>query len=267
MNKKLLFWIIALIITLGGVYYQRVTGPTYPLSGSAYLNQDEIKYRIERSHSSSSDYIISIKAEDSSILGELRWKRFKTNDEWTYEKMEFKNGKLNATLPKQPPAGKLQYQIKLRNKTNQISIPAESPLVIRFKGDVPPVILIPHIFIMFLVMLLSTRTGLEYFNEKPELKKFTFWTLGLLFIGGMILGPLTQLYAFGELWTGIPFGIDLTDNKTLIAFIGWIAAAIAIYKSKNPKRWILAAAVLLLIIYSIPHSVLGSELDYSKLNH
>ena len=41
----------------------------------------------------------------------------------------------------------------------------------------------------------------------------------------MILGPLTQYYAFGALWTGFPFGIDLTDNKTLIALIGWIIAA------------------------------------------
>ena len=39
----------------------------------------------------------------------------------------------------------------------------------------------------------------------------------LLAVGGFILGPLVQNYAFGELWTGVPFGWDLTDNKTLIA--------------------------------------------------
>ncbi len=50
----------------------------------------------------------------------------------------------------------------------------------------------------------------------------------------MILGPIVQKYAFGELWTGIPFGWDLTDNKTLIAFLFWILAVIMNRKKERP---------------------------------
>jgi hypothetical protein len=50
----------------------------------------------------------------------------------------------------------------------------------------------------------------------------------------MILGPVVQKFAFGEYWTGFPFGTDLTDNKTLIAFIGWIIALVAVFKSEKP---------------------------------
>jgi hypothetical protein len=82
----------------------------------------------------------------------------------------------------------------------------------------------------------------------------------------MIFGPVTQLYAFGALWTGIPYGYDLTDNKTLIALIGWILAAVMVWKNSNSKRWMVFASVLMLLVYMIPHSVLGSELDYSKLD-
>ena len=46
----------------------------------------------------------------------------------------------------------------------------------------------------------------------------------LLFAGGMILGPVVQNFAFGELWTSVPFSWDLTDNKTLVAFTFWIIA-------------------------------------------
>jgi hypothetical protein len=265
------FWILSFIITIAGAYYQRVTGPTYPVTGSLDIDQKLIKYELERSHSTSSDYEISIKTDDPAIMGELRWKRYKTNDEWTYIRMINENGSLVASLPKQPPAGKLQYQIKLLENESSadrdVVIPDENPVVIRFKGDVPALILVPHIILMFIAMLLSTRTGLEYFNREPKFKKFTFWTIGFLIAGGLIFGPLTQLYAFGSLWTGVPFGFDLTDNKTLIAFIGWAAAAIAILKSKNPGKWVLGAAILFLIIYIIPHSLLGSELDYSQLTH
>jgi len=77
----------------------------------------------------------------------------------------------------------------------------------------------------------------------------------------MILGPIVQKYAFGDLWTGFPFGYDLTDNKVLIAVVFWVAA---FFLKKKSKWWVLAAAVIMLIIYLIPHSVLGSELDYDS---
>ncbi|MCL5027517.1 MAG: hypothetical protein M1480_00705 [Bacteroidetes bacterium] len=266
MKKTYLFWALAVIITVGGAYYQRVTGPTYPFSGNVLINNKNIFYKLERSHSSSDDYLIKLKTNHTDLKGFLMWRRFKSNDDWSIIPMAYFADTLFAELPKQPPAGKLQYQIILKNQNQVISIPAKQPLVIRFKGDVPLYILIPHVFAMFFAMLLSTRTGLEFFNKEPNLKKYAFWTLGILFIGGMILGPLVQLYAFGALWTGVPFGFDLTDNKTLIAFIGWIAAAAAIYKSKKPKIWVLGAAILLLVVYLIPHSVLGSELDYNKMD-
>jgi hypothetical protein len=78
----------------------------------------------------------------------------------------------------------------------------------------------------------------------------------------MILGPLVQKFAFGELWTGVPFGWDLTDNKTLIALVFWILAVIMNRKKERPLYTVLAA-VILLLVYSIPHSMFGSELDYS----
>jgi len=62
-----------------------------------------------------------------------------------------------------------------------------------------------------------------------------------------------------------PFGIDLTDNKTLIAMIAWL---LALWKSKNEKTgrwWVISAAIILLAMYSIPHSTLGSELNYETM--
>jgi hypothetical protein len=75
-----------------------------------------------------------------------------------------------------------------------------------------------------------------------------------------------QKFAFGAFWTGFPFGADLTDNKTMVALIGWIIALIAGRKSKSPRSWYLGAAILLLVVFLIPHSLLGSELDYSEVD-
>lgn len=266
MKKSLWLWVIAFVLTLTTAAYQRLTGPTYPVSGKVYLGDKLIEYRLDRTHGGDGDHQIEITVNDETICGELYWKRFKTDDEWTSVDMLNTDGKLTALLPHQPPAGKLLYKIILQKDNTVFSLPEEGSIVFRFKGDVPIVFLIPHIIFIFGAMLFSTRTGLEYFNEGKKFKTLTILTFISIVVGGLLFGPIVQHYAFGEFWTGFPFGHDLTDNKILIGVICWLLALIALYKFKNPKRWIVFAAILMFIIFLIPHSVLGSELDYSQLD-
>lgn len=262
MKKSIFLWLIAFVLTVLTAVYQRITGPTYPVSGEVNLGSETIEYRFDRTHGGEGDHLIEIKIPDELICGELYWKRFKTDDDWAQVEMSRKDDILFAALPHQPPAGKLIYHIILQKDEKVLTIPSEGEVVIRFKGDVPVYFLIPHIIFIFGAMLLSTRTGLEYFNDKSDFKLLTIMTFIFVIIGGFTLGPIAQYYAFGAFWTGFPFGHDLTDNKILVGFIGWLLALIAIYKFKNPKRWIVFASILMFIIFLIPHSLLGSELDY-----
>jgi len=170
---------------------------------------------------------------------------------------------LVAYLPAQPPAGKLEYFVELSNQGQTVQL-VKDAIVIRYKGRVPPFILIPHIFFMFFAMLFSLRTGIEAFVKGPYLLKYTILTTIFLIIGGGMLGPVVQKYAFGAYWTGWPFGHDLTDNKTLIALLGWVIAWNRIRKNPANRGWAIAAAIILIAVYLIPHSVLGSELDYGN---
>jgi len=266
MKKSILLWIIAFVLTVFTAIYQRMTGPTYPISGEAIVGNAVVQYHLDRTHGGEGNHPVEIKVDDETICGELLWKRYKTNDEWNSVEMKRKDGKLVASLPHQPPAGKLIYHIILQTDEEVVTIPENGEVVIRFKGDVPIYFLIPHIIFIFGAMLFSTRTGLEYFNEGMKFKSLTILTFIFVIIGGFIFGPIVQKYAFGEFWTGFPFGHDLTDNKILIGFIGWFLALIALHKFKKPKRWIVLAAILMFIIFLVPHSLLGSELDYNEID-
>ncbi|MEW6196324.1 MAG: hypothetical protein AB1521_14330 [Bacteroidota bacterium] len=253
MKKTILFWVLAFIITIASAVYQRVTGPTYPLSGSIHFEGQNIKYKLERSHSTSSDYEIRIETGDELIRGTLYWKKLEDHQ---YEKIEMSGGKiLRAKLPAQKRLEKLQYYIKLMKENASAGIPPDGVVTIRFKDDVPMTVLIPHIIAMFLAMFFSTRTGLEFFNNKPKLDKLALWTIIVLFIGGFPLGFAMNGIAFGEMWGGWPFGSDVTDNKTQVAFIGWLIAFFMIKKNKNGKIFALLAALLVLVVYLIPHSL------------
>jgi len=266
MKKSILLWLIAFILTVFTAIYQRMTGPTYPISGEEVIGSEVIKYKLDRTHGGEGDHPIEVIIKDKDISGQLVWKRYKTNDEWTLNAMVRIDEKLIAYLPHQPPAGKLIYHIILQKNADDVKLTASGEVVIRFKGYVPIYFLIPHIIFIFGVMLLSARTGLEYFNEGKKFNSLTIFTFIFVIIGGFIFGPIVQKYAFGAFWTGFPFGHDLTDNKILIGFIGWLLALIALYKFKNPKRWIIFASILMFIIFLIPHSLLGSELDYNEID-
>ena len=266
MKRSVVFWILAFCITVATAIYQRISGPTYPMSGSVSLHGVSVNYRLDRSHGGDGDHQVRIQTASPEITGRLSWKRHKTSDDWVIVPMEFADGALVGSLPHQPPAGKLDYAVELRSGNDVAILPSRGGVVIRFKGDVPLFVLIPHVIAMFLAMLLSTRTGLEYFSPEPRFRTLTYWTLGVMGVGGLILGPVVQKYAFDAYWTGWPFGHDLTDNKTLVAFLAWLVAAIALAKARTPRGWVLGAALVTFVVFLIPHSMFGSELDYEALD-
>lgn len=258
-------WIIAILITITTAYWQRLTGPTYPLKGKILLSNEEISYNLPRSASTSSSCHISIYVRKGDIKGRISYKRENTAEPFTEKDMLLHNDSLIFELPPLPAAGKYRYYIDLIDGNTKRTIPKDdlnSPseaIVIRFKDDVPTSILIVHVIVMFTAMLFSNRTGLEVLRKSPNYKRFAYWTLGLLMLGGFILGPLVQKYAFGEFWTGFPFGYDLTDNKTLIAIVVWAIAIIFARKSEKAKLWIIGATLITLIAFLIPHSLLSGN--------
>jgi hypothetical protein len=173
---------------------------------------------------------------------------------------------LVAYLPSQAAAGKVEYKIEIANE----AIPqGDETIILRFKGPVPAPVLILHIAIIFAAMVASTRAGLGAAFGRNE-KRLPWATLGMIFVGGIILGPLVQKAAFGAYWTGWPFGSDLTDNKTLFMFLGWLAACLTacltmLRPSPKIKRAaIILASLLTIVVYIVPHSLRGSQLDYQQ---
>ena len=94
MKKSIWLWILAFILTVFTAAYQRITGPTYPVSGEVNLAKELIEYKLDRTHGGDGDHPIEIIVKDESICGELYLKRYKTDDDWTSVEMSRINGAL-----------------------------------------------------------------------------------------------------------------------------------------------------------------------------
>jgi hypothetical protein len=261
--KKVLLWVLAFLITAGSAVYQRMTGPSYPLRGKAALSTGEVGFELPRSAEITDDCEIGVEVDDPAVGGRLLYKRFKTDDPWSEIPMSRQDGSLVGSLPKQPMAGKLAYKVILNDREKELSLSGDDPVIIRFKGHTPLPLLLAHVLVIFAAMLFSTRAGLAALDRKSDPRRLAVWTAVLFFVGGFILGPLMQKFAFDAWWTGFPLGTDLTDSKTLFAMLAWVAALFAGRGGRQNRRWVLAASVVTLIVFLIPHSLLGSELKYT----
>lgn len=263
MKASISLWIVAVVITLVAAGYQRRTGPTHPADGRVTIGASEIAYSLPRSHAGPGDHRVEVKVPDPAVRGSVEW-MIVPDGAWRSAPMRREGGALAADLPHQPPLGKIAYQITLARGAESATLPAAGPAVMRFRGDVPPLVLIPHILFMFLALLFSTRAGLEALARPRGLRGLADAALVTLVVGGVVFGAIVLKYAFDVWWTGFPFGDDPTDNKTTVALLGWIVAAGAVRKAANPRPWVIGAAVLMMAVFTIPHSVGVADLTGTR---
>jgi hypothetical protein len=258
-GKKILFWVLAVVISLAAMVYQRMTGPSYPKKYQFAHENSIYNFALPRSHGGETDCPVELELP-AIFSGELVYRRFPTADPWDTLSLHRENGALKGSLPMQPPAGKLEYHLVLRAGQETIDLGDTENVVIRFKAHVPTWALLPHVLLMVLTVIWSTATIFFALANLPAYKLYVGITLILLLLGGFVMGPIVQKFSFGQLWTGWPLGKDLTDNKVVFALIPFLAAWFL--RKKSYGRWLaILASLVMLAVYLIPHSMNGSELD------
>jgi len=271
LKRVILLWFLAFILTAAFLVWQKISGPTYEKRFDTELVGTRIKGELLRTHSITADMPVTIHVPDEAVSATVVWRRFPTDDPWIDLPMVRDGEVLRAQIPRQGMAGKVEYQVELAKGGQKVEVPKGEAAVARFKGDVPNTVLMLHIFAIVMAFLFSTRAGFEALANGPALKLLSRLSLGFIMVGGLILGPIVQKYAFDAYWTGWPLGEDLTDNKLAVGALLWLIATI---RSRNAgpgnpagKWWAVAAMLVIFVIFSIPHSIHGSTLDYESGEH
>src|ERR1035437_9228691 len=152
--KKFILWFLAFLITISAAIYQRMTGPTYPQRFDITLNDTIHELKLVRSLSLNEKHEVRLNIYDTSVKAKLFFKRFKTDEKYQVTDFSYKVLPVNsfimnkifriheekglfANVPQELPAGKLQYYFEITDSKGTRSYLKETPVVIRFKGDVP----------------------------------------------------------------------------------------------------------------------------------
>jgi hypothetical protein len=199
--------------------------------------------------------------------------------EWSMAEMSTFDGKRFKTLINGQPKGvPLSYYFEVQDSLGSVvgNLGSEQkPLKLRFEGEIPASIMIPHIFCMFagaffaFLAFFGTFSLLKGTGDITAVAREVAWTTLFVFVGEFPLGIMVTRAALGGLgWGGFPFGNDITDTKTLIIFLYWLAQVVLAKGSifqKNPEKNLvkpgtyglltLVGFILFLGLYPIPHSL------------
>jgi len=264
-------WLVSFLLTAAFLVWQKMSGPTYEVRFNEQVAGATVSGELLRTHSINGDMPVTIEAPDPAVTGEVVWRRFPTDEPFARLPLTRDQKVLRATLPRQGMAGKLEYHVELHKDGSTVRVPDDENAVARYKGDVPPLILTTHILFMILGMFFSTACGLFALAGEGPLRVLSRLSFLFLLLGGMLLGPIVQKYAFDAYWTGWPFGGDWTDNKLAVGALVWLVAAWRC-SGAAPGRpagrwWAVLAMLAIFVIYGIPHSIHGSTLDYETGEH
>jgi hypothetical protein len=147
---------------------------------------------------------------------------------------------------------------------------------VTFEGTANRLLFISHIVLAITAVIFWVHsvfyavnyliTG-ERYNIRLEFYSVLYGTISF-FIFAFPVGGYIAHQVFGQAWSGIPFGWDITDNKSLIAFL-YYAAILYLVKDKfngrntnnediiNDKNFsllVILGIVITVIVYNIPHS-------------
>lgn len=245
--------------------FQRTTGPTYPVEKNLKIDNKTYTFILPRSANNDKELQITI-PKIKNFSAYIKYRKYRYDTEFENRSFTENQDNLIVNISPLPAAGKYEYFIFYYDKDNQRVINVnDEPVIIRFKNKVPKFLVIIHILFVFAGFFTSNIAGLHsiFFAEKLNIiKKFSIITLIFLFAGGFIFGPIMQKIAFNVWWSGFPFGIDLTDNKFLISFLTWLICFFRFSKTQN-KNYIILSFCLTILVFLIPHSLIGSEYDFS----
>ncbi len=184
--------------------------------------------------------------------------------------------RMGVYLPPYRQGDKVRYAIQLvRHDGTQVRMPRGGGwYVVRYKAHADTWVLVAHVAAMFagfFCMVLAFFAAVRALRSgagKRGAMAATRWVLLFTFLGGGPLGFILNRQTFGPAWEGYPFGVDITDNKTMIMFLFWLVSALLAWGSfvgrgeerdrlgaKGFARAVVASFIVSLALFLIPHSI------------
>ncbi len=250
-------WVFTVIVVLGGLIFQRVTAPSYPLEVVREVEGRTIRASLGRSSIGSEGQRVVIEGTSPDWEGDLLWRSVKTGGSFNRDPLRNLGAMRIGTIPPQARGESVEYRIELTIDHSIVRLPVQGTVITRFKGSSPAWVIVGHVLLIYCGLLFGTKAGLDALNLDNRSHLFARLSLLLFIMGGFVFGPLLKWFAYGRLWSGPPMGTDSTDIKVLALAVAWTLPVVFRLIHRQARPWILLASLLSILAFLMPHTTLG----------
>jgi len=248
MKNNIILWAASFVITFLTIFLANLLDKDYPISGTFGIESKKVSYRFEKTHYGKDDFDVIIRTDIDKVNGNLYWKN-ESDSIWNSLELKKSNLTLNGKIKSLKPLRVLNYYVELNHKNKKYFLPDNKNVILTFFGNIPIAVNVLEYLLLYIGLVLAVRTGLEYFNDNINSKKFGVFILIFFLTLIALINPLYLTYKYGFINSSIPHISKLFFLSDITIFILWIVTLIAIFKSAKFKILPLASSIFTLIIF------------------
>jgi hypothetical protein len=250
MKQNIILWTAAFIIIFLSGFLQSISSPYYPVSGTFGIEGKKVSYKLDRVHYGKELYKILIRIDIKGLHGKIEF-RPKGEGNWNEVPLISEKDILYGTMPVQKTGTEAEYRVVLFHSGKNYYLPSEKPILIKFFGKISPFVNALYYLTLFAGLILSTRTGLDFFNEHEKIKKLSLITAAILFANALIASPLRKTYELNAIGNNVLTITQIFPAGNLVLFALWMTAVIIIFNIKEYKWAAIISAVIMLIVFQV----------------
>ncbi len=237
MKQSLILWIGAFVICFLFGFWNRLASPEYPVTGSFGINMKKVTFKFEKIYRGKNDYKIAVVTEADSLNGSIFWRLKNSNSGWNVIPMKLSDNTLSGEIPHQSPSTLVEYRVKVWKDSKIFYLPRSGKITLKYLSNVPSSIMFFYFLTLYLALIFSVRTGLDYFNENQKIKKLSLFTIMIWIANVIVFNPVKHSYELSTRIGGTILRItDLFDILHVTLLLIWILGVILIFNLKNYKN-------------------------------
>lgn len=249
MHRTIILWIASFILTFLAGYIYNITDRTYPVSGTIGIEGYKVSYMFDKAHYGIDPYRIILRTDISDVKGKVKWRFTDEKDDWYESVLTSEEKILKGKIPFSSDLKEVEYKVELNHKDKEYHLAGGNSVKLKFYSKVPSPVKFFNSFLIYLILFLSIRTGLEYFNADQKIKKYSFITAVVALLFTAMIHPLYLSYKYGYINHSIPPVENLFPLYSILFLAVWVIFTIIHFKAKNPKPFAGAAGILTIAIY------------------
>lgn len=249
MHRTIILWLAAFIITFLVGYIYNISDVNYPVTGTIGVEGQKVSYMFYKIHYGVDPYQIIIRTDKSDLNGILKWRNI--NDEEYWYETNLLNGEtiLTGEIPFQSPLKQIEYKVIITHKDKEYNLAGGNSITLTFYSKVPVPVKYFNGFLIYLILFLSIRTGLEAFNSIQKIKKYSVVLVLVILLFTALIHPLYLSYKYGYINQQVPPIGNLFPLYSILFLAVWVVFTIIHFKVGNPKQFAAAAGFLTIACY------------------